>query len=133
MLRAALRRVAELPDAAWQLGFFAWGTLVWLGSATPDLALASSCAVWPDALHYLARKAIHVGEFAVLGALAVRASGARSFRARLGIWTLVVLWGALDETHQSFVPGRTPSPIDISWDALGAVLGILVAGNLPRQ
>jgi VanZ family protein len=33
---------------------------------------------------------------------------------------LSVLYAATDELHQSFVPGRHPSPIDVGIDALGS-------------
>jgi len=33
------------------------------------------------------------------------------------------LWGALDEFHQSFVPGRSSDVVDLLADALGATFG----------
>lgn len=36
---------------------------------------------------------------------------------------LAGLYAATDEFHQSFTPGRTPSPIDAGIDTIGAVLG----------
>ena len=42
-------------------------------------------------------------------------------------WLLAVLFGISDEFHQSFVPGRHASPVDvILYDNVGALLGILV-------
>jgi len=35
-----------------------------------------------------------------------------------------ILFGASDEWHQAFVPGRDPSMLDLCWDALGIVLGM---------
>lgn len=35
---------------------------------------------------------------------------------------LAVLYAAIDEFHQSFVPGRQPSPIDVVIDAIGSSL-----------
>lgn len=37
------------------------------------------------------------------------------------------LYGALDEWHQSFVPGRTPSVVDWVADVVGVTLGYAVA------
>ncbi len=36
-----------------------------------------------------------------------------------------VLYAASDEFHQSFVPGRGPSIVDIGIDSLGVLTGIL--------
>lgn len=41
-------------------------------------------------------------------------------------WVLAVAYSATDEFHQSFVPGRTPSPVDVLIDASGAFLGLLI-------
>ena len=36
-----------------------------------------------------------------------------------------VLYAASDEFHQSFVPGRSPSIVDVGIDSLGVLTGIL--------
>ena len=63
-------------------------------------------------------KLVHACEFGLLGFLAARAWGR--------FWPVVlaaILFGALDEVHQVFTPGRTPSVYDALADALGAFLG----------
>lgn len=42
-------------------------------------------------------------------------------------FALTVLYGVSDEAHQAFVPGRTPSLMDIGLDAAGATLGVGLA------
>lgn len=42
-------------------------------------------------------------------------------------FALTVLYGVSDEVHQSFVPGRTLSLIDVAFDAAGAMLGVGLA------
>ena len=70
----------------------------------------------------LLRKAAHVCEFAVLGALLLRAVGnAPSLAFALG-----VAYAASDELHQHFVPGRTGSPVDVAIDAVGVAAGIML-------
>jgi VanZ family protein len=39
-------------------------------------------------------------------------------------WALTVLYAASDEFHQSFVPGRMASLLDVLIDAIGALLGL---------
>ena len=69
----------------------------------------------------------HAVEYFVLGTLLLRAlnGGIRppaSMARYLQMGILCVAWGALDEAHQSFVPGRDATPVDVSYDAGGALL-----------
>lgn len=41
------------------------------------------------------------------------------------IWLLAILYASSDELHQSFVPGRSASVIDVGIDSIGAGLGLL--------
>lgn len=41
-----------------------------------------------------------------------------------------ILYGATDEWHQSFVPGRTPSGADWGADILGVLLGYWIASSI---
>lgn len=41
-------------------------------------------------------------------------------------WFLATLYGAGDEYHQIYVPGRTPLFNDVMIDSLGAALGLLI-------
>jgi VanZ family protein len=46
---------------------------------------------------------------------------------------LCILYAAMDEFHQSFVPGRGPRVLDVGIDTLGVLLGLLPAMfKLPR-
>ncbi|MGE5402208.1 MAG: VanZ family protein [Ignavibacteriales bacterium] len=38
----------------------------------------------------------------------------------------VTLYGAMDEIHQLFVPGRSCDPLDLAADVTGATLGLLI-------
>ncbi len=57
-----------------------------------------------------------------------------SLAFRLAV-VMAVLWGILDEWHQSFVPGRDPDVFDVLTDLQGAILGTLVLGFIkgPRD
>lgn len=83
-----------------------------------------------DPLHFVIRKLAHLAEYAVLGALAFRACRAdeRGWNAK---WALTAVAVALavaivDELHQSFVPSRTGSPIDVLFDTAGATISQIV-------
>jgi len=49
----------------------------------------------------------------------------------LAAFLLAVLYSALDEFHQSFTPGRHPSPWDVLIDSGGAALALLFARIFP--
>lgn len=67
----------------------------------------------------------HLGGYAVLGALLFSALRIdRPVRSAALIAVLLAsLYGASDEFHQSFVPGRTPTVYDWIVDTIGAALG----------
>ncbi len=79
-----------------------------------------------DPVHFLIRKLAHLTEYAILGALAFRAVRAeeRGWSTR---WAMIAIMISLliatsDEFHQSFVPSRTPSPVDVAIDTVGAAI-----------
>ena len=92
-----------------------WAALIFAFSSVPDLG--TGLGGWDLVL----RKIAHVAEYAVLGALLVRASG----RAGLAL-TLGTLYAVTDEVHQTFVAGRHGSPIDVAIDAAGIAVGIVL-------
>jgi VanZ family protein len=77
-----------------------------------------------DPLHFVIRKLAHLTEYAILGALAFRAVRAeeRGWSARWATIAIVIalLIAANDEFHQSLVPSRTSSPVDVAIDTVGA-------------
>lgn len=105
------------------VGAVLWAATIALASATPDPPGAD---VVPE-IPYL-DKVVHLGLFAVLGAL-LRLAGLRPGVA----WLLAATWGLLDELHQSTVPGRDADPFDLLADAAGAYLGILAVGWSARR
>jgi len=75
-------------------------------------------------------KLLHTIEYAALGALlvaALRLTGLSWAPALVLAVVLASLYGATDEFHQSFVPGRTADVLDWVADTLGAALGALTA------
>ena len=91
----------------------AWAALIFAFSSIPSLS--TSLGVWDLVL----RKAAHVTEYAVFGALLVRAIGSALPALALG-----AAYAITDELHQHFVPGRTGTALDVAIDTVGVVLGI---------
>ncbi len=75
----------------------------------------------------------HLVVFAVLGWLwwrALRESGAR--HPAVWAFALAIAYGATDEFHQKFVPGRTADLMDLTLDAIGAATALAVATALSK-
>lgn len=103
----------------------AWMALIFVASSIPGSGI-------PSAAIFRFDKLLHFAVYAVLGALL------RAWRGPL--WLTVLLgaaWGASDEFHQWFVPGRFVESADLLADALGALVGgaavVLVERRLQRQ
>ncbi len=78
----------------------------------------------------LAHLALYAG-LAWLGARALWAGGRRPSAAPVAV--AVVLFGAADEWHQRFIPGRSTSAADWAADCAGAALGTLAASAAARR
>jgi len=84
------------------------------------------------------RKLGHLVEYAILAALLWRAfRGGMGWRARMSslfvvTWLACAVFAASDELHQSFVPSRTASPVDIMIDIAGALVGLFICWMFAR-
>ena len=98
-----------------------WAAVIFTLSSIPSLS--TGLGIWDTIL----RKGAHVVEYAVLGALLLRALGreAPAFAA-------AVAYAATDELHQHFVRGRHASPLDVLIDAVGITLGVLLYRRLQQ-
>jgi VanZ family protein len=103
------------------LPVLAWAALIFALSSVPDLG--TGLGGWD----LLLRKLAHVGEYAVLGALLLRA-----LDRPLPAVVLGVAYAASDELHQHFVPGRRGSPVDVLIDTAGVAIGVLAWRRLSR-
>jgi VanZ family protein len=100
----------------------AWAALIFALSSVPDLG--TGLGGWDLVL----RKLAHVVEFVILGALLARATD----RPRLAL-VLGTLYAVSDEVHQTFVPGRVGSPVDVAIDAVGVAAGVAAWQLLARR
>jgi VanZ family protein len=97
----------------------AWAALIFAFSSVPDLG--TGLGGWDLVL----RKIAHTAEYAVLGALLVRATRRPWLAVALG-----ALYAVSDELHQTFVPGRMGSPIDVAIDTVGVACGVFLWQSL---
>ena len=96
-----------------------WAALIFFLSSQSEL---------PEMPSGITDKHEHIGAYAILGAALVwaltdRAPGRTSWTTVIAVVLLGTLYGASDEFHQSFVPGREVSGLDLTADAVGAALG----------
>lgn len=99
-----------LPALGWMAVIFAFSSQAHSGEITEAYLHGANIFV---------RKMAHMAEYAVLAILYRRAMGGTT-QALL----LTFLYAATDEWHQSFVPGRSASPIDVLVDTAGGFLGL---------
>ena len=112
--RAYHRTVSGSFARPW-LPVLAWAAVIFAFSSVPDLG--TGLGGWD----LLVRKIAHAVEFGVLGALFLRATGRPGLAFVLG-----TLYAVSDEVHQSFVPGRMGSAVDVAIDMIGVLAGIVV-------
>ncbi len=98
-------------------------------SAQPDLS--SGLGIFD----LVGRKLVHAAEYALLCGLWWRAlrPAAPSPVALAASLAVSIAYALSDEIHQSFVPGRTGTPIDVAIDAAGAGLAALIVRRRERR
>jgi VanZ family protein len=93
----------------------------------PDISAETLASI-----HFILRKCAHVGEYAVLGLLLLRAATLMmNFKRSMAILYVSVLSvclfvAATDEFHQALVASRGASVRDIMIDSGGAILGLVI-------
>ena len=104
-----------------------WMAAIFISSSTPSSDLPSFGS-WD----YVVRKGGHILGYAVLALVYRRGLGWKQNQSAAA-WILAVLYAFLDEFHQSFVPGRHPSLVDVLlFDGGGGAAGLWLGGRLPR-
>lgn len=116
-------RVHTLPSVLRLSAVPAAALALWILSSRPTLPLPPDVPILDKAAHFAA--------YAVLAWAAglwfpVEAWKARPLRTALIVTVLCAAYGASDELHQSFVPGRDMSAWDWLADVLGAGTGAAV-------
>ena len=118
------RKLLVLSALAW-LGVLAWGgTIYYLSTKTgSEVEHLLPMKIWDKAAHFIAFTA---GGFLI--ATALRVTAAWSWRALIPVTFLVVsLYGATDEWHQQYTPGRSGKDVgDWTADTIGGLAGGLL-------
>jgi len=81
-------------------------------------------------------KLLHTVEYAGLAVLLARALGREGVSLRRVLVLAVLgasLYGASDEVHQAFVPGRDSTPRDWAADTIGGLIGAAAFGFVERR
>ncbi|OGM66665.1 hypothetical protein A2985_04570 [Candidatus Woesebacteria bacterium RIFCSPLOWO2_01_FULL_43_11] len=110
-----------LPPTIWALAIFLFSTF-------PTAPVSQ--VYWRE---FLVKKSAHIIEYAILTIALYRAfRGYGVERGNSAIFSIFisVIYGATDEFHQSFTPGREPRVRDVVFDTIGALLAIYSLWNL---
>lgn len=92
-----------------------------------------------ESIQLIIRKFSHLSEYAVLATLLWRAlRGGTNLRLKMSIlfaaaWIACAVFAAGDEFHQSFVPSREASPIDVLIDIGGAFVGLGICWMIAQR
>lgn len=106
--------------------------ILWMGVIFSFSAFPTTKAggiYWVD---FVIKKTAHIVEYGFLTLLsyrALRAYGVTNKNA--AVWAILfsILYGASDEFHQSFTPGREPRVRDVFFDTIGSMLAIYATWN----
>jgi hypothetical protein len=99
-----------------------WACLIFISSSRT--VPGTSEIHWQD---FFVKKTAHIIVYAILSLLMYRGflkSGYDNKKAGYLAILTSVLYGATDEFHQSFTPGREPTLRDVIFDTIGAALAI---------
>jgi VanZ family protein len=104
-----------------------WALLIFVLSSIPGAAFPAYTVLSFD-------KLIHAAVYAVLGALCFMALP-RKWAPKTSVLVfyagvIATVYGASDELHQMFVPGRFSDPRDVLADSVGGFVGALVASTV---
>jgi len=99
-----------------------WAAVIFAFSSVPSLS--SGLGTWDLIL----RKIAHLSEYAILGALLLRAIQRPAVAILAG-----GLYAVTDEVHQHFVRGRHAAWYDVLIDTVGVAIGVLAWSRLGRR
>ena len=124
--------ILVLPVFCWAIVISLLSTDTFSATHTGNLLsfLFSANGTWFGLVHFLMRKGAHLTEYAILGWLIFRVIRGISTQPVMISFLIAVsicfAYACLDEFHQSFVPSRTASFRDVTYDSVGGTIGCLM-------
>ena len=83
-------------------------------------------------IEFMVGKMGHLLEYSLLGVLLLAATWGRLKHRAMGVMLIGTIIAITDETRQYFVPGREAAARDVIIDAVGLLIGIVIAINLRK-
>ena len=105
--------------------------LIFIASGTPGEEVPTF-----EGIDFIIKKGGHMIGYAMLAvACYLAAYGTNWNRARSTVLSLclAVTYAASDEYHQSFIPGRSATVMDVGIDSAGAILGVTLVNFIIRR
>ena len=114
----------------YRLPAIAWAVLLFLLSSIPSEAMPKLALEISDLIEHFA--AYSVFGFLLAHAI-IQKAGEVSWKWRFAVLAIGALYGASDELHQTFVPGRFCAFSDFLADCAGVLFGLIVHHLLVRR
>jgi VanZ family protein len=117
-----------MKNPGWFRLILRWGpalvlmAIIFLLSASPSDEMVNF-----GSYDFLFKKGAHMVGYGMLALAFLRGLGYQRKNHIIIVLLLVFLYAASDELHQSFVPGRNASSVDVLIDVVGAALALLVS------
>jgi VanZ family protein len=126
------------PAIVWAIAISGFSTGAFTSENTSRIIIPVLHFLFPHAspatlefAHHIIRKCAHFTEYFIFSLLVLRGirAGEKGTHLRWALITILIVAGyaALDEFHQSFVPGRTAAVADVLIDTIGGATALIVA------
>ncbi len=135
-LQAEMKKLFEYHPRSYQFLFWFWLVIILIVSSIPRLPDPS---IELKSFHLTIRTdyILHFLQYAILGGLFVMWQGLRNkiFTNRTLFIALVIgiALASLDEYHQHYIPGRRYNPVDMFYNVLGVVSGLVFTALYIRK
>jgi VanZ family protein len=106
--------------------------LITLLSHVPQEDIPKYVSSGPDNIDLL----FHFTEYSILGFLlfkSITSDESLIFHPFYGSFLIGISFAILDEVHQSFVPGRHMSLIDVIFDSIGILFGTIICSRISNS